>query len=833
MTDSVALIKDTLSIVDLVGETFTVVKSGAAVWTTHEHDSLKLWPKTQSWYWFSRGLGGDIFDWYQLIQRCNFREALEALAGKARVELAPLSAEQRQAVDAQRKREQVFGLAAAYFAAAARAPRAREYCGRRGWSVETMEAFRLGYSTRQAEQTPLAGVLRDAGVLEEPTARAVLSIPEDYLVYPHMRGGRVVYLSARSVEGKRHYNLPLELAGPRQVFEAWPVGPATREIHVLVEGQADAISLAQVGVRATALCGVKGQATPGVTHVALDNDRSGQAGNLEMALGHGPLTALVKWPMGMKDANELLRAEDGPTRMMACLDAGMPAIIALAGHSNTQRGEERQAAIRRLGTAFHTLDELTQADMGEEIAQALGVKISHFKRLMRATDEEEAKEQPSPSQYVTSAGGVVGQVVFEQCVTWDEAGSVTCAYAVRQADGKIAMQATVDVGDTTFVPFPGTIDLIRKRVVLFPAGVSEFGSQRALLGEIRAFIHRWLDIDTFYEQLASYYIMFTWLYDLFETLPYLRALGDYGTGKSRFLQTIGVLCYRPMFVSGASTASPIFRVIDMFRGTLVIDEADFANSDAEAEIIKIVNVGYARGGVVLRSEKDQSSDSYYPSAKDVFCPKILATRRLFQDRATESRCLTKRMSTAKPRAEIPRLLSRAFWAEAEGLRNRLLLYRLRCYRPMDIDPALSDFSIEPRLDQVTLALKSIIDDQEMRDQINVFVRAYNGTLISDRQMSVPAVVVSVLADVWYRPALTLTGEMRDWTIKGLSDRVKTALEAIDPDEKMNPRRLSSILSEDLGLTSRGQDKESRRATLVLSEDALHALMNRYGVDIPG
>ena len=29
--------------------------------------------------------------------------------------------------------------------------------------------------------------------------------------------------------------------------------------------------------------------------------------------------------------------------------------------------------------------------------------------------------------------------------------------------------------------------------------------------EIRAFIHRWLDVDPFYEQLASYYVMFTWL----------------------------------------------------------------------------------------------------------------------------------------------------------------------------------------------------------------------------------------------------------------------------------------------------------------------------------
>ena len=387
------------------------------------------------------------------------------------------------------------------------------------------------------------------------------------------------------------------------------------------------------------------------------------------------------------------------------------------------------------------------------------------------------------------------------------------------------------MGGTAFIPYPATIDLIRKRVVLFPSEPLEYGNQRALLGEVRGFIHRWLDVDAFYEQLASYYVMFTWLYDLFETLPYLRALGDYGTGKSRFLQTIGVLCYRPMFVSGASTSSPIFRVIDMFRGTLVIDEADFANSDAEAEIIKIVNVGYAKGGVVLRAEKDATTDAYYPSAKDVYCPKVLATRRLFQDRATESRCLTKRMSTAKPRPEIPRLLSRQFWADAERIRNMLLMYRLRTYREMEVDPALSDFSIEPRLDQVTLALKSIIDDEGMREQISTFVRAYNSTLISDRQMSVPAVVVQVLAETHYRPEQTLQGPVRDWSIKGLSERVKTLLETIDPEEKMSPRRLSALLSEDLGLTKRDQDPETRRARLVIDEDGLHALMSRYGVDV--
>ena len=170
--------------------------------------------------------------------------------------------------------------------------------------------------------------------------------------------------------------------------------------------------------------------------------------------------------------------------------------------------------------------------------------------------------------------------------------------------------------------------------------------------EIRSFIHDYLDVDPFYEKLASYYVMFTWLYDLFENLPYLRALGDYGTGKTRFIQTIGVLCYRPMLVSGASTTSPIFNIIDMFNGTLVIDEADFSNSDTDNEIIKILNIGYYKGGVVLRAEKDPNSETYMPNARDVFGPKILATRKLFTDRATESRCLTKRMSTARPRPGI-------------------------------------------------------------------------------------------------------------------------------------------------------------------------------------
>ncbi len=862
--DCIEAIKERVKIEELVGRSLTVTGHGRVL-TTTEHDSLKLFTETNTWYWFSRGQGGDVFDWWQFQQRCDFRQALEELARMAGVELLPLTPERRAEVEAERAKLRIFELAAAHFAKLLQAHPAaaagREYCHGRGWTDETIRLARLGFVPVRrvdavdeggrgwtgTDKRPLAALLREAGLLEQPAARAVLSLPEEHLVYAHVRGGQVVYLSARSIVGKRHWNLPADLVGPRQTYELRPLGAAVASgVTILVEGQADAISLAQLGFHAVALCGVEAGAADRsgeamISHVALDNDAAGQAKALELALTVGPLCQVLLWPEAVndrpvKDANDMLQVPFNGNRaatVAAWLEAAPHAIELLARGAKRLKGDERSELIGRLAAAYAQLDEVTATDLAPNLAEALGVKFQQFKRLMVAA-QEEADEQDAPAHYENSAGGVIGDVVFEQCVRWDEHGVPVCYLAWRGADGdgQIKTGTSLDVGGVTYLPHPATLDLIRKKVVLFPAEPLDFGSQRQLLADLRGFIHRWLDVDPFYEQLACYYVLFTWVYDAFETLPYLRAFGDYGTGKSRFLQTIGAICYRPMFVTGASTSSPIFRLIDLFRGTLIMDEADFANSDAESEMIKIVNVGYSRGGVVLRAEKDDNSETYYPSAKDVYGPKILATRRMFTDRATESRCLTKRMSTARPRPDVPRVINRTFWAEAQVLRNKCLAYRLRTFHAIDVESAQSDQSIEPRLDQVTLALKAIVDDKAMLDQINLFVRAYNATLITDRQMSLPAIVVQVLAEIWYHPEQDLTGVHRDWSIKNLAAKTLALLDTLDPDEKMNPRKLSGLLSEDLGLAKRTQDSETRRACLVIDEPTLQALMARYGIDAP-
>ena len=101
-----------------------------------------------------------------------------------------------------------------------------------------------------------------------------------------------------------------------------------------------------------------------------------------------------------------------------------------------------------------------------------------------------------------------------------------------------------------------------------------YGSEAELVEEIRKFIHRYVDLSEMFENVATHYVLLTWLYDAFNELPYLRLRGDYGSGKTRALLTIGSLCYKGFFASGASTVSPIFHTLDAFRGTLIFDEAD-------------------------------------------------------------------------------------------------------------------------------------------------------------------------------------------------------------------------------------------------------------------
>src|SRR5690242_20427824 len=243
-------------------------------------------------------------------------------------------------------------------------------------------------------------------------------------------------------------------------------------------------------------------------------------------------------------------------------------------------------------------------------------------------------------------------------------------------DGDFRYETNLLVNGQRLVPYSPNNNLLTNEVVLFPSEPVEYDSEEKLVEDIRAFTHRFVDISPLFEQIASYYVLFTWVYDAFNELPYLRLRGDTGSGKTRFLLTAGSLCYKPIFASGASTVSPLFRILDAFRGTLIVDEGDFHHSDERAEIVKILNNGNARGFPVLRTEVSGKGE-FNPTAYAVFGPKLVATRGFFEDRALESRCLTEEMGQRRLRGDIPINLLADYKEDALHLRNKLLLFRFR------------------------------------------------------------------------------------------------------------------------------------------------------------
>ncbi len=305
----------------------------------------------------------------------------------------------------------------------------------------------------------------------------------------------------------------------------------------------------------------------------------------------------------------------------------------------------------------------------------------------------------------------------------------TTGLAVSRFGGlwNIEQEVRIETGET-LVPYSPKNNLITNECVLLPSVPSESFSKEELIADIQAFLHRYVDLSPIFAKIASYYILLTWVHDAFNELPYLRLRGEYGTGKTRGLMTIGSLCYKAFSASGASTTSPIFHTLDAFGGTLLFDEADLPYSDARADLVKILNNGTVKGMPVLRTVVNRHNE-FNPHAFRVFGPKIIAMRGEFDDLALESRFFTEETGRRPLRADIPIHLPQEMKAEALALRNRLLHYRFCNFFTIKANPAVLMEGVEPRLNQTASSLLSLVDDTELREEMQgAFIEDYKTTL---------------------------------------------------------------------------------------------------------
>ena len=186
--------------------------------------------------------------------------------------------------------------------------------------------------------------------------------------------------------------------------------------------------------------------------------------------------------------------------------------------------------------------------------------------------------------------------------------------------GGVSVEDFIDFGGTRLVPWKATNNLIRHETLLLPGeagGVrlrvrSPWRDRRACR-EVRRSHSR---VQAGHRRVRSPHLGLRRLQrGSVSSVP-----GRSRFGKTRALIVAGGLCNRAFFASGASTVSPIFHTLDTFRGTLILDEADFRFSDEKAELSKILNNGNVRGFPVLRTMFTPTKE-FDPRAFIVYGPK--------------------------------------------------------------------------------------------------------------------------------------------------------------------------------------------------------------------
>ncbi len=409
-------VKDKLDIVDVIGARVPLKKEGRnfkGLCPFHQEKtaSFIVFPETQTWHCFgSCNAGGDVIDFVMRSNGMDFRAALVELARQAGVTLTGFGDKERQALELKRGREAVFTAAARYFVGLM-GKGGQEYARRRGWTDETIKTEGLGYYDGNAGA--LRKALEEAGCdVNAPAAQAVLKMPPGVLVYPHKVMGKVGYLSVRGIgEDKKHWNLPGDLAGERQVYFNGIYRRDARQV-IIVEGQANAVTLAQWGFAAVALAGCSAddglvealKKRHAVLFLGYDADEPGQKALNENALRWGPLARVLAWPVKppRKDCNDWLQTGGTGEECRALLKGAptwLDVLVERAGGCDDGDELEHDEAVRAMFEAAAYLSQFELSKKRKGLADRLGIDLQAFDAMLKVVRRELGQDENGRKLY--------------------------------------------------------------------------------------------------------------------------------------------------------------------------------------------------------------------------------------------------------------------------------------------------------------------------------------------------------------------------------------------------------------------------------------------------
>jgi hypothetical protein len=174
----------------------------------------------------------------------------------------------------------------------------------------------------------------------------------------------------------------------------------------------------------------------------------------------------------------------------------------------------------------------------------------------------------------------------------------------------------------------------------------------------------------------------------------------------------------------------LYRPLDLWQGTLILDEADFANTSEKSELIHFLNCR-ATGTPLSRQNLKN------PRLTDTFSNfglTIVTQRRPFDDNATESRAIP--FYSESSEKKLPVIETNEMLQQGLELQNKFLYLRMKYYRQVVIDkkawltdltdhrlvatllPLLALSNYEPSLKETITATAKLVEKAKIEEKAN-------------------------------------------------------------------------------------------------------------------
>jgi len=393
------------------------------------HGGFVVDTSRQYYYWNTQGRGGTVIDYLINEHNMDIQAAAHFLAKRAGIDLN-LTPAQKAAYHAKQERGTILDTLINFFHdLLLDDPIGQAYLAKRGWSLDTAKSERLGYWHQRHRPALEKRLLLHNISFDHPLAVAVLGFVGDInqwgkrwkvspkkswiennkipamwwgdqgmLIYSSFDSGRGDYFSARAIgestdQRWKHWKPPIELLGKQRPF--FNSAAAQSDFVILVEGQADMITLSQWALPAVAIAGLADQlslalklASYGRVFIGLDSDQAGQrALSTDRPLGRlldqiGGTAKVINWPS--KDCNDWLLAGGTADECRQLLGRSPTYAEALATAASTATLNDRDNLQLHALKIASRLPDYDHAILRDTIAKKLGLSIRQYTAAIKA-----------------------------------------------------------------------------------------------------------------------------------------------------------------------------------------------------------------------------------------------------------------------------------------------------------------------------------------------------------------------------------------------------------------------------------------------------------------